>query len=103
VFVSVPDSDGTSVSLLEAMGAGCLPVLSDVPANREWVVHGSNGLLVEDLSRLSEALAQALARWDSGEWAREGAPRNVALIRERAYFPANIAQFLSLYRRLGAG
>src|SRR5436190_4621945 len=34
LFVSVPSSDGTSSSLLEALAAGCLPVLSDIPANR---------------------------------------------------------------------
>ncbi|MFM8768701.1 MAG: glycosyltransferase, partial [Rubrivivax sp.] len=46
LFVSVPESDGTSVSLLEAMAAGCLPVLADLPANREWVRDGDNGLIV---------------------------------------------------------
>jgi len=48
LFVSVPESDGTSVSLLEAMAAGCLPVLADLPANREWVRDGENGLIVEE-------------------------------------------------------
>ncbi|HJV60129.1 MAG TPA: glycosyltransferase family 4 protein [Albitalea sp.] len=100
IFVSVPTSDGTSVSLLEAMGAGCTPVLSDLPANREWVVDGSNGWLVDDLASLDQALLHAIERWESGAWAREGAPHNAALIRERAYFPTNIRQFLALYARL---
>lgn len=37
VFISIPRSDGTSAALLEAMAAGVAPIVSDLPANREWV------------------------------------------------------------------
>ena len=47
-YVSVPRSDSVSVSVLEAMGHGCIPLLSDLPANRELVRDGSNGLIVPD-------------------------------------------------------
>jgi glycosyltransferase involved in cell wall biosynthesis len=40
IYVSTSLSDSTSVSLLEAMAAGCFPVVSDIPANREWIVDG---------------------------------------------------------------
>lgn len=46
-FVSVPESDGTSVSLLEAMAYGCIPIVSDLPANREWVKDGYNGIIAK--------------------------------------------------------
>ncbi len=49
-FVSVPKSDGTSVSLLEAMAHGCIPIVSDLPANREWVNDKENGLIVQPSS-----------------------------------------------------
>lgn len=49
-FISIPVSDGTAVSLLEAMYYGCLPIVSDLPANREWITHGKNGWIVNDLS-----------------------------------------------------
>jgi len=45
IYVSVPENDATSVSLLEAMSAGCLPVVSDLPANREWIQDGVNGIV----------------------------------------------------------
>lgn len=45
VYLSLPESDATSVSLLEAMSAGCIPVVSDLPANREWVRDGVNGII----------------------------------------------------------
>lgn len=45
VFVSIPESDGTSVSLLEAMSAGCIPVVSDLEVNRELIVPMRNGVV----------------------------------------------------------
>ena len=45
-YLSVPRSDSVSVSVLEAMAHGCIPLLSDLPANRELVRDGGNGLIV---------------------------------------------------------
>jgi glycosyltransferase involved in cell wall biosynthesis len=47
-YLSLPSSDSVSVSVLEAMGHGCIPLLSDLPANRELVRDGVNGLVVPD-------------------------------------------------------
>ncbi len=47
-YVSLPRSDSVSVSVLEAMAHGCIPLLSDLPANRELVRDGANGLIVPD-------------------------------------------------------
>ena len=46
IYVSMSLTDATSVSLLEAMACGLPVVLSDIPDNRDWVVSGENGLLV---------------------------------------------------------
>jgi glycosyltransferase involved in cell wall biosynthesis len=45
-FLSLPASDSVAVSVLEAMAHGAVPVLSDLPANRELVRDGENGLIV---------------------------------------------------------
>jgi glycosyltransferase involved in cell wall biosynthesis len=47
-YFSVPRSDSVSVSVLEAMAHGCIPLLSDLRANRELVRDGANGLIVAD-------------------------------------------------------
>jgi glycosyltransferase involved in cell wall biosynthesis len=57
--VSVPTSDATSVSVLESMACGLPVVVSDLPANRQWV-DASGGLIVAP--RDERALAAALSR-----------------------------------------
>ncbi len=47
-YLSLPTSDSVSVSVLEAMAHGCIPILSDLPANRELVDSGRNGLVLTD-------------------------------------------------------
>lgn len=47
-YLSLPRSDSVSVSLIEAMAHGCLPIVSDLPANREWVRDGDNGLVLKE-------------------------------------------------------
>lgn len=45
IYVSTSLSDGTSASLLEAMCCRLAVIVTDIPANREWVKDGQNGLL----------------------------------------------------------
>ena len=45
IYISIPISDGTSISLLEAMAYGCIPIVSDLPANKEWITHLENGII----------------------------------------------------------
>jgi glycosyltransferase involved in cell wall biosynthesis len=71
VYVSLSRSDSTSQSLLEAMAAGLVPVVSDVEGNREWVTHRREGYLVPGDD--AEAVAAAIA-----EIAAAGAPRSGA-------------------------
>jgi len=61
LYVSVSRSDSTSQSLLEAMAAGLLPIVSDIPGNREWVTHRREGYLVPtgDADAVACAIAEA--------------------------------------------
>jgi len=43
VYVSASHSDGTSISMLEAMACGRPVILSDIPGNREWITSGEQG------------------------------------------------------------
>lgn len=57
IYVSIPSSDGTSVSLLEALSADCIPVVSDIPVTKEWIQDGVNGVVrKEGVNPFEEAL-----------------------------------------------
>ncbi|GHG68026.1 hypothetical protein GCM10010919_17150 [Alishewanella longhuensis] len=70
IFVSVPERDGTPLSLLEAMYIGLLPVVSDIDANHEWLVANSAlWLTTYQPAALAALLAQAVTTLaSSNEW-----------------------------------
>lgn len=80
--VSASDVDGTPGFLLEAMAMGALPVHSDMSSLREWVEHGSNGLLfpVDDVALLGQCLHTALT---DPELRQRAAERNFVIIEAR--------------------
>ena len=59
-YVSGSQSDGTSISLLEAMSAGLLCVTSDFPSNNEWINNGISGFTFKNGS--ASGLAQTLLK-----------------------------------------
>jgi glycosyltransferase involved in cell wall biosynthesis len=60
LYLAATHSDGTSISLLEAMACGCPVLVSDIPGNREWVTPGENGWLFP--AGDADALAQAILK-----------------------------------------
>jgi len=48
LYVSASHSDGSSISLLEAMACGCPVLVSDISGNREWIEPGVNGWWFKD-------------------------------------------------------
>ncbi len=48
-YISASLTDGSSVSLLEAMATGLPVAVSDIPGNREWVFPTKNGYLFNQL------------------------------------------------------
>ncbi|TLN01105.1 glycosyltransferase, partial [bacterium] len=48
VYVSASHSDGSSVSLMEALACGKPALVSDIPGNREWIQTGVQGWLFKD-------------------------------------------------------
>ena len=62
-YVSAAETDGTSVTLLQAMATGTPVVVSDTAGNRGWVEEGRSGWLfpVGDVQALSGALTDVLS------------------------------------------
>jgi len=62
LYISTSHSDGTSISLLEALACGCPVLLSDIPGNREWINPGEQGWLYPDgdVAALAKAIVYAV-------------------------------------------
>ncbi|OGG05756.1 MAG: hypothetical protein A3F83_03965 [Candidatus Glassbacteria bacterium RIFCSPLOWO2_12_FULL_58_11] len=99
VYVSASPAEGTSVSLLEALACGCLPVVTDIPANREWVAHGENGLLFRpgNIEELSACLVRAAE--DTG-LAERAAARGPEIVARRGSWSGQLELIDKLYGEL---
>ena len=99
IAVSVPSSDGTPVSVLEAMACGAAPVVSDLPSLREWITDGENGLLVPvgDPEALAAAIVRLLQQPHLREQFRQ---RNQEIIHSRADHQVEMQKMEQLYESL---
>jgi len=99
IYVSTSLSDGTSVSLLEAMAAGSFPVVTDIPANREWIKDGENGFLVpvNEAGLLAKRIVSAIRDEDLLQRSRAD---NLRTVEERALWPVTIRKTEGIYEGL---
>ncbi len=97
LYLSGSHSDGSSVSLLEAMACGVPVVVSDIAGNREWVTPGENGWWFPDGDE--EALADMIR---VARKAPKGlsaiADRARAVAEERANWRRNSRKLLEVYK-----
>jgi L-malate glycosyltransferase len=100
LYVSCSQTDGTSVSLLEAMATGLPVLVTDIPSNREWVHEGENGWLAADGS--AQDFADKLLRIASLKPSEREAisQRNQELVATRADWDRNFPLLLELYEAL---
>ncbi len=102
VYLSASHVDGSSVALLEALACGTPAVVSNIPANLEWVRDGVEGWTFEDGN--PQELAAVLLRIASqpatlsvmGENARRTA-------QERADWEKNVTIMLDAYQGIMEG
>jgi glycosyltransferase involved in cell wall biosynthesis len=96
LYVSASHSDGTSISMLEAMACGRPALVSDIPGNCEWVSPGKEGWLFPDGSvpGLANAMLAAVEQRkklaDMGHAAR-------ALVEKRGNWEENFPNLFQAY------
>ena len=102
IYLSASRSDSTSVSLLEAMACGAVPVVSDIDGNREWVEEGDGARLFApgDAGAVTRALERALG---DPEWRATARARNRRVIEERGDWSTNMGRIEALFEALAAG
>jgi glycosyltransferase involved in cell wall biosynthesis len=97
LYISASHSDGSSVSLMEALACGLPVMISDIPANREWISPEVQGWLYTDGD--AEALSKAiLAAFQQHSRLPEISRASRALAEQRADWHVNFKQLLQAYQ-----
>jgi glycosyltransferase involved in cell wall biosynthesis len=100
LYISPSHVDGSSVSLMEALACGLPCLVSDIPANKEWITENENGWLFKDgdSNHLAEKILMAMNQ-------REKLPEVGAAARRsaetRADWKKNAEALMNIYRSLG--
>ncbi len=99
VVVSVPTSDSTPVSILEALACGIPVITTDLPALREWVTPEESCLMVpqREPKALASAISQILTNRELAERLRIAGP---AIVKSRANHQVEMVKMEGLYREL---
>ncbi len=102
VYVSASRSDTTSVSLLEAMACGLFPVVTDIEANREWIVDGESGRLVPpgEATRLAVAIIDS---WRDSELRERALGINLRAVEQRARWEETMRPVKALFDEMADG
>lgn len=99
IYVSTSLSDGASCSLLEAMACGLPVVVSDVPANEEWVENVVNGYIVprKDSARFAERIVELL---NNDSLREHMGQHNLEIAQKRANWDKNFDILEGIYKTL---
>lgn len=98
IYISLPDTEGISASLLEAMASGCYPIVTDLPANREIIESEKNGRLVP-LNSLAVTSA-ILELPNRKQEIQEATIMNRSAVELYADSRVNAPKFVSMYKQL---
>jgi L-malate glycosyltransferase len=98
-YIALTETEGVSASLLEAMAVGLTPIVFDIEANRYWITHGENGLLIKD--RSPETISNALRQVYTDLRLRQRSYiQNPQIVKERADLFRNSQVYVDKFRRL---
>ncbi len=101
LYVSASHSDGTSISLLEALACATPALVSDIPGNREWIEDGVQGWLFADgdPEALSKAIIRACdQRKNAAAAAKEMRRAARRLAEQRANWNKNFPELFKAYQ-----
>lgn len=100
LYISCSATDGSSISLLEAMACGLPAVVSDIPGNREWVIEGENGFF--GICNNPDSYAAAVLKYVKLSEAEKKniKKRNRTIAEDRADWNKNFNKLLSAYEKM---
>ena len=101
VYLSASTMDSSPASLIEAMALGLLPIAADIPGIREWLSPESGYLFKQhDHEDLKALMIRLLKEQDPHQQIRQ---KNLARVKQKAVFEENIAEEVTIMKRLAGG
>lgn len=99
VYVSTSLSDSTSISLQEAMSCELAPIVTDLPANKEWIEDGENGFLVpvDDIQKIASRIVELISNRETRE---KFGKKSRMIIADRAELEQEMNKMEKLYQEL---
>lgn len=98
IYISTSLSDGTSLSLLEAMAMGLGLVVTEIPTVKEWVTE-NNGLLVQRNSPAN--IAEALEKYYlNRQLIKSHGKESLSIAKERADWDKNYLKLRNIYKQI---
>jgi L-malate glycosyltransferase len=98
VYISTSLSDGTSLSLLEAMACGLGVIVTGVPAIKEWI-SGENGILV-GINNTAE-ITEAMEKYYSNQsLIKLHGDKNMQIAKDRADWDKNYEKLNRIYEKI---
>jgi len=99
-YISIPITEGVSASLLESMASGCIPIVSDLAANKLFIEDEKNGILINNFSpeSISQRILKLIKR--KSESLSEISYQNRLIVESKADLEKNILLFLENYQTL---
>jgi L-malate glycosyltransferase len=98
VYISTSLSDGTSLSLLEAMACGLGVIVTDVPAIKEWI-SSENGFLV-GINKIAE-ISEAMEKYYSNRsLIKLHGDKNMQIAKDRADWDKNYDKLKEIYEKI---
>jgi len=100
VFVTVSTTDGDVVSLVEAIACGNYCIVSDIPANHNWIQSGVNGFFVPlfDASELAKTMEKTVRQYK--ELKELSVDLNHSIIHSTGNWDKNMEHAEMLYSQL---
>lgn len=98
-YISMPNTEGVSASLFEAMACNCYPVVSDIPGNQGWIQHRDNGQLIpiDNYNKLADELVWSFKNPDSRN---KAITKNQKFVEENANYKINMKIIADKYHEL---
>ncbi|NRS89249.1 glycosyltransferase involved in cell wall biosynthesis [Flavobacterium sp. 7E] len=98
-YISMPNTEGVSASLFEAMATNCYPIVTNLEGNQQWITNNQNGSLIpiDDYKTLAETI---LTTFENENYHKTAITFNEKQVREKANYKVNMTLIATQYHEL---